>query len=95
MLFSAVFFSILFILSLNGYLEFIVKKPFLWLGSISYSLYLLHQNLGYIIIRFLYTFEVNNLFVIAIPTMVSLLLAALVTYFIEKPVQNYLRSRLL
>jgi peptidoglycan/LPS O-acetylase OafA/YrhL len=33
------------------YLFWLANKPLLFLGTIPYSLYLIHQNLGYIIIR--------------------------------------------
>ena len=90
----SVMFSVLFYLSITNCLRFISVKPLVFLGSISYSLYLLHQNIGYIVIRELYKYEVNYFLVVLIPTLISLLLATFVTFCIEKPAMRLLRSRL-
>lgn len=90
--FATLVFSFLFFLFNNGYLKFINVQPLTWLGGISYSLYLVHQNIGYIIINKLKLLEVNFFFLIIIPTAISLAIATAVTYFIEKPVLRMLRS---
>ncbi len=40
----------LFFATLKGYLPFIGNSILVWLGAISYSLYLIHQNVGYAIL---------------------------------------------
>jgi peptidoglycan/LPS O-acetylase OafA/YrhL len=90
---ASIIFSSFFILFCNGRLKFINVKPLTWLGGISYSLYLLHQNIGYIIIRKLDSLHVNFLVILIIPTIISLLLATAVTYSIEKPFIYMLRSQ--
>ena len=35
----------------TGRLQWLVSRPLLWLGSISYALYLIHQNIGYWLIH--------------------------------------------
>lgn len=35
----------------TGRLQWLVNRPLLWLGSISYALYLIHQNIGYWLIH--------------------------------------------
>ena len=37
----------------TGRLQWLARKPLLWLGSISYALYLIHQNIGYWLIHHL------------------------------------------
>jgi peptidoglycan/LPS O-acetylase OafA/YrhL len=37
----------------TGRLQWLVSRPLLWLGSISYALYLIHQNIGYWLIHHL------------------------------------------
>ena len=91
--FASLFFSFLFLLATKGYLKFISLKPLTWLGSISYSLYLVHQNIGYIIINKLKILDVNFFFIIIIPTVISLLIASIVTYCIEKPARKMIRLR--
>lgn len=39
-----------FMLMITGRLSFIDRAPLVWLGTISYSVYLIHQNLGYALI---------------------------------------------
>lgn len=42
---------LIFILIISKKLIFLCNKPLLFLGKISYTLYLVHQNIGYVIIR--------------------------------------------
>lgn len=67
--------------------------PFVWLGTISYSLYLLHQNIGFVVIDALQRHGVHSN--IAAPTAIAivLLLASAVTYAIERPASRAIRSR--
>ena len=66
-------------------------KPFVFLGSISYSLYLIHQNISYIIQNRLVDFcgEYKAIYSFAAFVLV-LLLGILLYYFVEKPIQNKL-----
>ncbi|MFS0562948.1 acyltransferase [Terribacillus sp. 179-K 1B1 HS] len=90
---TSVFF-LLFMLMLNGNLAFLSVKPLLFLGTISYSLYLIHQNIGYIIIDFMYRHDLTSDFVLILPVGVSIMLSAIVTFYIEQPIQRYLSSKL-
>ena len=38
-------------MAITGRLQWLARKPLLWLGSISYALYLIHQNIGYWLIH--------------------------------------------
>ena len=91
---SVLFFSALFILVIYGKVKFIAVRPLIWLGSISYPLYLIHQNIGYVIIRNLYTFNINFYLIIILPVIGSLLLAVIVTYYVEKPAIHFIREKL-
>lgn len=44
-------FFLLFGLFLKGWAGFLAQPPLLFLGTISYSLYVLHQNIGYVVMR--------------------------------------------
>jgi peptidoglycan/LPS O-acetylase OafA/YrhL len=77
-------------------LNFIVNKVTVYLGAISYSLYLIHQFLGCdIIIPFFKNHMHLNVWIvilfIALPTV--LLLASIITFYIEKPSIKYIRSK--
>ena len=87
-----VFFIVFFLYTLN-LLKFIVNRLTIFLGSISYSLYLIHQNLGNVFIipkaeKYL-GFPVS--FFIALIT--SILIAYLITRFIEQPALRFIRKK--
>lgn len=91
-------FFIIFLLYCYGYLNFIVNRVALFLGKISYSLYLIHQHLTcYLLIPLLTHskhFHLNPnivIFCIALPLVIGL--AALINKYIEVPAMQYLRSR--
>lgn len=68
-------------------------KPLIFLGSISYSLYLIHQNIGYIIINAIYEYNLANPYsVIFVPLVASILIASLIHYLIEKPAMIHIRN---
>lgn len=67
--------------------------PLVWLGTISYSLYLLHQNIGYVIIRMLEAAGLSSTVAVLVTIAVALLLATVVTYAIERPALGWLRAR--
>ena len=71
------------------------KGLFVFLGSISFPLYLLHQNIGYLIIRFMENNGLTNEFWIIIPTMLIIGLAWIVASFIEKPISRGIKRILI
>jgi len=83
---------VLFYLFLFGRLSWIVQKPFLFLGNISYCLYLIHLNMGYIVIRYLYAKGINPWLRFLISTAIALAMATILTYGIERPMMNYIRG---
>ena len=76
-----------------GKLFFISIKPLLFLGYISYPLYLIHQNIGYIIILKLKYFHLSEFLRISIAMVIVIILAWLITVYLEKPILNFLRKR--
>ncbi len=87
---------LIFILYVNGRLSFLVNKPMLFLGSISYSLYLCHQYLSLRVIipwarQALGMPYVAAAAFVALPAVI--ILAWLVTTFIEKPAMAFIRKR--
>ncbi|MYL56330.1 acyltransferase family protein [Virgibacillus halodenitrificans] len=80
----------IFYLIVSGKLKFLNNKPLVFLGSISYALYLVHQNIGYVIINFMESIGLENEFFIVIPITISILLAWILTKFVEKPIQFWL-----
>lgn len=86
------FFYSVFFLIISGRLKILNIKPLVFLGSISYSLYLLHQNIGYIIINKTYELQLNPVFGVFSAIFVSVVLATLFMKFIEKPVLRVIRE---
>jgi peptidoglycan/LPS O-acetylase OafA/YrhL len=86
-------FTLLFYLAMQGYLKFIQLKPLIFLGTISYSLYLVHQNIGYSIILALYNVKVNPNISVLIATVISIAIATVITFKIEQPALKWIRKR--
>jgi len=63
----------------------------LWLGSISYALYLIHRNTGYSMLSWAHQNGYGPLVSIVVSTIVALVLATLFTYYIEKPASRKIR----
>jgi peptidoglycan/LPS O-acetylase OafA/YrhL len=85
---------VLFFLFATGNLRILSIKPLMYLGTISYSLYLIHQNVGYIIIRQL---DANNMLnpisIIIVPLTIVIAIAALMQRYIEKPSLAFIRDK--
>ena len=81
----AIYFG-LFLLFINGYLTTLAVKPLVFLGSISYSLYLIHQNIGYVVIQELEANDFAGPFsIIMVPLVLSISVASIMQKYIEKP----------
>jgi len=86
-------FFILFLLFTYQKLKFIATKPLIWLGSISYSLYLIHQNIGYVIIREIEHNGYSSDIAIAIALAISLLISHTIMTKIERPCQTWIKRK--
>jgi peptidoglycan/LPS O-acetylase OafA/YrhL len=86
-------FTALFWLFIRGRLGILTTKPMVYLGNISYSLYLLHENIGWALIRRLEQLGFNANVAILIALAVVFGLASAVTYLVEKPAMNWIRNR--
>jgi len=88
-----IIYTIFILLSLHK-LSWLSFKPLIFIGSISYSLYLIHQNIGYIILNSGFFFNVSPILSTTIAIITSIFLATLITYYIEKPSMKFLKNRL-
>lgn len=87
--FYTVGFFLLFYLLVYKQLSLLNWKPLTFLGTISYSLYLIHQNIGYVIIQLLEKHGFVHELYLIIPCFISIVLASFITYGIEIPVQAF------
>lgn len=81
-----------FALAAFGFLDRIATRPMLLLGSLSYSLYLIHQNLGYGIIDWGYRQQLPGQVSVALALGVALTLAYIVHRWVEKPALKWFRD---
>jgi peptidoglycan/LPS O-acetylase OafA/YrhL len=87
-------FIALFILGLKGHLLFLRWPPFRWLGSISYSLYLIHEVVGWRLILGFYSIGLVHVYAMPLTILLILLIATLMTRLVEQPALRWLRSTL-
>ena len=86
---------LLFILFVNHKLNFIVSKPTLFIGKISFALYLIHQFISIeFIIPGLEKYVTTNFWITSsIALTISISIATFITYYIEIPI--YVKNKLL
>ena len=88
---SVLFLGISFTLIVLSFYLFVFKKlvlfgritPLVFLGTISYALYLIHQNVGYILMIFLDKHILNREINVLLASVCSILLASMITFWIE------------
>ncbi len=77
----------------KGFLSKVLAfKPLVFLGGISYSLYLLHQNIGYVLIRVLYEHNFSSITTLSIAILTSIFLAFALNRLVEKPAMRLIRD---
>jgi peptidoglycan/LPS O-acetylase OafA/YrhL len=64
----------------------------LWLGALSYPLYLVHQEIGYLVIRHLQLAGISALLSIVAMAVLAVGLASAIHYFVEMPAMRAIRS---
>ena len=84
-------FLLLMLLAVQGHLRRLCVAPLLWLGGISYSLYLVHQNIGYVVIREVRAAGGSDLLGLACALLVALTLADLLSRMVERPAAREIR----
>lgn len=81
-----------FALAVAGRLQLLACRPLLWLGSLSYTLYLVHQNIGYGMIDLAYANGLHGVIGVCLALATALTLAALIHHGVEKPCLAWFRD---
>jgi len=86
-------FSTVMYLATAGQLKWLASPPLVYLGSISYPLYLVHQNVGYVILRTLngWGLNANVSFLLALAGVLGLAVA--LSRFVEWPALAAIKAR--
>lgn len=77
---------------LNGWLRFLCIRPLLWLGSISYSLYLVHQHIGFVIMLQTDAAGIAPDYGFALAFLSAICLAVLLNRYVEEPANRAIRN---
>jgi len=77
----------------TGRLSWISRGPLIFLGAISYTLYLIHQNIGYIVIRTAARVGIGTNQGMVLAIVVAVALAAALTFTVERPALKWIRAR--
>lgn len=85
-------FAIIVALSSSGRLSFLQLKPFVFLGFISYTLYLIHQYVGYVVIHRMESSGVDSTVSILLTLFLMLVLSLAVSLTVERPALALIRT---
>jgi len=85
-------FFVAFYLFVQNKISFITIKPMVYLGTISYSLYITHTPISNIVIKYLFNHRVDFFWIFLFALASSLLVATAMTYAVEKPAMSYIRN---
>lgn len=89
----AVAFASAVYLAASGRLSLLRFGPFVWLGTVSYPLYLVHENIGWAVILRLLSANVRIDIAILLTLGGVLLLAGALTRWVEQPAMRWIRTR--
>ena len=86
-------FGLLLHLATTGRLPWLNTRPLIFLGAISYPLYLIHQNIGLIALDKLHDVTHSGWLSFSITTAGCIVLAWLISIAIERPAMRWIRDR--
>ncbi len=78
-------------MSAFGKLPILRIQPLIWISTISYSLYLFHNNLGCLLMKQLEAIGCSPLLTVVLGTALAIGIGAGITFWFEQPISKYLR----
>lgn len=91
--FLAMGLSVLLYFTALGRLPVLANPVLVWLGAISYTLYLLHENIGWGVILQAQRYGIEVNISIALAIVISLAMATLLSRLVERPAMRWIRDR--
>ncbi|MFM7843988.1 MAG: acyltransferase family protein, partial [Planctomycetota bacterium] len=85
--------AVILLLATRERLPILASRWLLYLGTISYSLYLLHQFIGYAVIKQSYHWGWNGHVGVLVAITVSILLATAVCFGVERPINDLIKNK--
>jgi peptidoglycan/LPS O-acetylase OafA/YrhL len=82
----------IFVLAVSGRLRWLANGPLRWLGGLSYTIYLVHQNVGYAVIAWLERLGAAPALALPCAVATTLVLAELIHRLVERPSLAAIRS---
>jgi len=79
-------------IAVSGRVHFLCVRPLIWLGTISYTLYITHSMIGFAVLRALTQDKIPSVAAIPITLIVAVTLASAMTYLIERPAMRAIRD---
>lgn len=93
---TIIFFLLFYLFVFKKLIFLNTMKPLIYLGRISYPLYLIHQFIGLILIQKLFTIGITDFYLLLlIPITITIFVSWLISSSIEKPIHSLLRTRTL
>lgn len=89
-----IFLALLFCTAIFFRIQLLKSRVLVYLGTISYSLYLIHQNIGFRIIQVIEKLGVNSNIAILTAFLFTIVLAHPLYFFIEKPSYQLIKRKL-
>ncbi|HTD97926.1 MAG TPA: acyltransferase family protein [Mucilaginibacter sp.] len=86
------FFNILFVLIVNKKAGFLKVKWLLFIGTLSYALYLIHESFGITVSVFLFD-SINRSLAVICGVITSICAATLITFLFERRIQKWLKKK--
>jgi peptidoglycan/LPS O-acetylase OafA/YrhL len=74
-------------------MRWLANPVLVFLGAVSYPLYLLHENIGFVFMRALYAQGASTPVAIGLTLVLILALAAVVAHVVERPAMRFIRQR--
>jgi peptidoglycan/LPS O-acetylase OafA/YrhL len=88
----AVILSMVVLLAAIGKARILAHPILVWLGAISYPLYLIHENIGWSIQLRLHALGIPTDAIILVVVVISLTMASVLTRYVEQPAMRWIRS---